>query len=57
MVSILCPLPVLLPFKNIYNSKSHGQCECNHVQEVSHFIETEAGGKLHYLPPCSPELN
>ena len=52
-------LPVLMPFNNV-NPRSvviMDNASIHHVQEVSDLIETQAGAKLHYLPPYSPDLN
>ena len=52
-------LPNLMPFNNI-NPRSvviMGNASIHHVQEVSDLVETQAGAKLHYLPPYSPDLN
>ena len=52
-------LPILMPFDNI-NPRSvviMDNASIHHVQEVSNLIETQAGARLHYLPPYSPDLN
>ena len=52
-------LPVLLPFNNV-NPRSFvimDNASIHHVQEVSDLIETQAGAKLHYLTPYSPDMN
>ena len=52
-------LPILMPFNNI-NPRSvviMDNASIHHVQEVSDLIETQAGAKLLYLPPYSPDLN
>ena len=52
-------LPILLPFNNV-NPRSviiMDNASIHHVQEISDLIETQAGAKLHYLPPYSPDLN
>lgn len=52
-------LPVLMPFNNV-NPRSvviMDNSSIHHVQEVSDLIEIQAGAKLHYLPPYSPDLN
>jgi len=52
-------LPILMPFNNI-NPRSvviMDNASIHHVQEVSDLIETQAGARLHYLPPYSPDLN
>ena len=52
-------LPILLPFNNI-NPRSvviMDNASIHHVREVSDLIETQAGARLHYLPPYSPDLN
>ena len=52
-------LPILMPFDNI-NPRSvviMDNASIHHVQEVSNLIETQAGVRLHYLPPYSPDLN
>ena len=48
-----------MPFNSI-NPRSvviMDNASIHHVQEVSDLIETQAGAKLHYLPPYSPDLN
>jgi transposase len=52
-------LPVLQPFNGV-NSHSiviMDNASIHHVEEVSNLIEGQAGAKLCYLPPYSPDLN
>ena len=52
-------LPILMPFNNI-NLRSvviMDNASIHHVQEVSNLIETQAGARIHYLLPYSPDLN
>ena len=52
-------LPILMSFDNI-NPRSvviMDNASIHHVQEVSNLIETQAGARLHYLPPYLPDLN
>ena len=54
-----CVLPHLLPF-NGTNPRSvviMDNASIHHVDEVSNLIETQAGARLCYLPPYSPDLN
>lgn len=54
-----CLLPILQPF-NWLNPRSvviMDNASIHHVQEVEDLIETQAGSKLCYLPPYSPDLN
>ena len=54
-----CLLPVLQPFNGV-NSRSLvilDNASIHHVQQVEDLIETQAGSKLVYLPPYSPDLN
>ena len=51
-------LPILMPFNiNPRSIVIMDNASINHVQEVSDLIETQAGARLHYLPPNSPDLN
>lgn len=52
-------LPILMPFNSI-NPRSvviMDNASIHHVQKVSDLVERQAGAKLHYLPPYSPDLN
>lgn len=52
-------LPILQPF-NWLNSRSVvilDNASIHHVQEVQDLVESQAGSKLIYLPPYSPDLN
>ena len=52
-------LPVLKPFNGV-NSHSvviMDNASIHHVEEVSDLIEGQAGARLCYLPPYSPDLN
>lgn len=52
-------LPVLMPF-NGTNPRSvviMDNASIHHVEEIANLIETQAGAKLCYLPPYSPDLN
>lgn len=54
-----CLLPILLPFNGI-NPLSvviMDNASIHHVDGVSDLIETQAGARLLYLPPYSPDLN
>lgn len=54
-----CLLPVLQPFNGV-NSRSVvilDNASIHHVEQVEDLIETQAGSKLIYLPPYSPDLN
>ena len=54
-----CVLPILMPF-NGTNPRSvviMDNASIHHVQEISDLIETQAGARLCYLPPYSPDLN
>lgn len=54
-----CLLPILQPF-NWLNKRSVvvlDNASIHHVQEVRDLIETQAGSKICYLPPYSPDLN
>ena len=54
-----CLLPILQPF-NWVNSRSVvilDNASIHHVEEVRDLIEVQAGSKLLYLPPYSPDLN
>ena len=54
-----CLLPVLQPFNGI-NTKSVvvlDNASIHHVEKVQDLIETQAGSKLCFLPPYSPDLN
>lgn len=53
-----CLLPILQPF-NWLNSRSViilDNASIHHIQEVRDLIETQAGSKLLFLPPYSPDL-
>ena len=52
-------LPHLLPFNGI-NLRSivvMDNASIHHVEEVTDLIEVQAGAKVCYLPPYSPDLN
>ena len=54
-----CLLPILQPF-NWLNPRSVvilDNASIHHIQEVSDIIETQAGSRICYLPPYSPDLN
>ena len=54
-----CWIPILQPF-NWVNSRSVvilNNAAIRYVQEVEDLIETQAGCRLCYLPPFSPDLN
>ena len=54
-----CLIPILQPF-NWVNSRSVvilDNAAIHHVQEVEDLIETQAGCRLCYLPPYSPDMN
>ena len=54
-----CLLPVLQPFNGV-NSRSVvilDNASIHHVEQVEDLIETQAGSKLIYSPPYSPDLN
>ena len=54
-----CLLPILQPF-NWLNKRSVvvlDNASIHHVQEVRDLVETQAGSKICYLPPYSPDLN
>ena len=54
-----CVLPILMPF-NGSNPQSvviMDNASIHHIQDVSDLIETQAGARLCYLPPYSPDLN
>ncbi len=54
-----CLLPILKPF-NWHNPRSVvilDNASIHHVQGVKDLVETQAGSKLFYLPPYSPDLN
>ena len=52
-------LPILMPL-NCVNPRSvvvMDNASIHHVDEIADLIETQAGAKLCYLPPYSPDLN
>ena len=52
-------VPILIPF-NCTNPRSvvvMDNASIHHMDEIVHLIETQAGAKLCYLPPYSPDLN
>ena len=53
-----CLLPVLMPFNGV-NPRSvviMDNASIHHVEEVTDLIETQAGARLCFLPPYSPDL-
>ena len=53
-----CLVPHLLPFNGV-NPRSiviMDNASIHHVEEVTDLIETQAGAKLCFLPPYSPDL-
>lgn len=53
-----CLLPHLMPFNGV-NPRSvviMDNCSIHHVDAVTNLIETQAGAKLCFLPPYSPDL-
>ena len=54
-----CLLPVLQPFNctNPHSVVILDNASIHHVQEISDIIEDEAGARLLFLPPYSPDLN
>ena len=55
----VCLLPNLLPFNGV-NPRSvviMDNASIHHVEEVRDLIEVQAGAKLLFLPPYSPDLN
>ena len=52
-------VPILLPFdgSNPRSVLVMDNASIHHVQEISDIIEAQAGAKLCYLPPYSPDLN
>ena len=54
-----CLLPILQPF-NWLNPRSIvilDNASIHHIERVKDLVETQAGSKLLYLPPYSPDLN
>ena len=51
-------LPILFPFNNVnpYSVVIMDNASIHHVDEVQDLIENQAGAKLCYLPPYSPDL-
>ena len=49
-------LPHLRPFNGI-NSHSIDNASIHHIDDVINLIETQAGAKVIFLPPYSPDLN
>jgi transposase len=54
-----CLLPVLQPFNytNPHSVVILDNASIHHVEEISDIIEDEAGARLLFLPPYSPDLN
>ena len=54
-----CPLPVLQPFNytNPHSVVILDNASIHHAQEISDILEDEAGARLLFLPPYSPDLN
>lgn len=54
-----CLLPILQPFNwiNPHSIAIMDNGSIHHVDEVSELIENQAGARLHFLPPYSPDLN
>ena len=52
-------LPVLMPFNgtNPHSVVVMDNTSIHHVEEIADLIETQAGAKLCYLPPHSPNLD
>ena len=53
-----CLLPVLMPFNGL-NPRSvviMDNASIHHIEEVTDLIETQAGARLIFLPPYSPDL-
>ena len=54
-----CLFPILQPFNwlNPHSVVILDNASIHHVQQVKDMIETQAGSRLVYLPPYSPDLN
>lgn len=54
-----CLLPILQPFDytNPHSVAILDNASIHHVEEISEIIEEEAGARLLFLPPYSPDLN
>ena len=54
-----CVLPVFQPFNwtNPHSVVIMDNASMHHIEAISHLIEDQAGARLLFLPPYSPDLN